>query len=61
MTRRDGQPDASLPVRCPFCASEAIKTTEKGGASAYWRCEACGELWHPGRHADSLRPWSRAY
>jgi len=41
---------ASAPLKCPFCASEAIAaTTQKVTAETYWRCETCGQLWHPER------------
>jgi transcription elongation factor Elf1 len=53
------------PTACPFCGSAKIATPgEKAdNASAYWRCETCGEMWNvsrlrtrqnlPPRH----RPW----
>jgi transposase-like protein len=38
------------PTRCPFCASEAIAATgPKLTAASYWRCDKCGQLWHPAR------------
>jgi transposase-like protein len=44
------------PTACPFCRSPKIMTTStKVDASAYWRCEACGQVWNVGR----LRPASR--
>jgi transposase-like protein len=44
------------PTACPFCRSPKIMTTStKADASAYWRCEACGQVWNVGR----LRPMSR--
>ena len=35
------------PKSCPFCQSKAITTNRK--ESTYWRCERCGEMWHPER------------
>jgi len=44
------------PAACPFCRSSKIMTTSvKADASAYWRCEACGQVWNVGR----LRPANR--
>jgi len=44
------------PAACPFCRSSKIMTTSvKADASAYWRCEACGQVWNVGR----LRPSNR--
>jgi transposase-like protein len=44
------------PTACPFCGSSRITTaSEKVDASAYWRCEACGELWNLGRVRPSNR------
>jgi len=44
------------PTACPFCRSPKIMTTStKADASAYWRCEACGQVWNVGR----LRPAGR--
>jgi len=35
---------------CPFCGSDAtVATGRKISASSYWRCEGCGEMWHPDR------------
>ncbi|MGB7220333.1 MAG: hypothetical protein WBD07_16155 [Vicinamibacterales bacterium] len=40
------------PSSCPFCRSPKIApTSAKVDASTYWRCEACGEMWNPGRLA----------
>lgn len=47
-----GDPNARLDAvtHCPFCASERVATTGKAvTVSSYWRCEACGEIWNPGR------------
>jgi transcription elongation factor Elf1 len=46
------EPDrrAAAPLTCPFCASETITaTTQKVTVETYWRCEKCGQLWHPQR------------
>lgn len=43
------------PTDCPFCNSADITTTSKAvGASTYWRCTACGQIWNAGRlhHTD---------
>ena len=38
------------PTACPFCHSPKITTAiEKVDSSAYWRCEACGEMWNLAR------------
>jgi transcription elongation factor Elf1 len=39
------------PTACPFCASAKIANPgeKANNASAYWRCEACGELWNVAR------------
>ncbi len=38
------------PVACPFCQSAKIRAaSEKVDSSAYWRCEACGQMWNVGR------------
>jgi transposase-like protein len=38
------------PTHCPYCRSQAITTNpQKHAAAAYWRCETCGQLWHPDR------------
>ncbi len=38
------------PSECPFCHSPAVTTTSKvPDLSAYWRCEACGEVWNLSR------------
>jgi ribosomal protein L37AE/L43A len=37
---------------CPFCASDRVSTTSKTlTPSTYWRCDACGDIWNPGRAA----------
>ena len=59
------EPDVPcVPTACPFCRSPQITTaSEKVDASAYWRCEACGEMWNLGRLRTSAnrynfnRPW----
>jgi transposase-like protein len=56
------------PTTCPFCRSPRIAATasKKVDASAYWRCEACGEMWNVARlgargnrYGDRSR-WQRA-
>jgi transposase-like protein len=43
-------PLSPVPDACPFCRSPKIGTSdEKAGSSAYWRCEACGEVWNVAR------------
>ena len=40
----------NAPAKCPFCASETIAaTSQKVTVETYWRCETCGQLWHPAR------------
>jgi ribosomal protein L37AE/L43A len=34
--------------RCPYCLSADIASKPLQPAS-YWRCETCGQLWHPNR------------
>jgi hypothetical protein len=36
---------------CPFCTSPKVAHNPKQ-SSSYYRCEACGQVWHP----DRLRP-----
>jgi transposase-like protein len=49
--RRDPDSTHPPPTHCPFCRSKTVVST--GGksitASSYWRCEACGQVWHPDR------------
>jgi ribosomal protein L37AE/L43A len=46
----DAEPTLVQPTRCPFCDSRAVTATnQKVTASTYWRCETCGQVWHPGR------------
>jgi len=41
---------APEPTNCPFCQSAKVTTADrKRPAGAYWRCESCGQLWHPER------------
>jgi transposase-like protein len=45
---------ATVPSLCPACRSTAISTTGKSAdANAYWRCDACGEVWNVGRRGAS--------
>jgi hypothetical protein len=49
MSRAD---DAAVsePTACPFCRSDAVTATDrKRSLSTYWRCEGCGQVWHPER------------
>jgi transposase-like protein len=53
MTKVEPEP-ALAPTACPFCRSTEISTSgekdrEKVSASAYWRCQACGEMWNVAR------------
>ncbi|HTM25359.1 MAG TPA: hypothetical protein VL225_09210 [Vicinamibacterales bacterium] len=34
------------PPRCPVCASADAKMTIETNYGAYWRCNACGHVWH---------------
>lgn len=44
------------PAHCPSCRSRAIVTTSKRiDASAYWRCESCGEVWNVARQRAGTR------
>ena len=37
-------------TNCPYCASDRVTTTNTTlSVSTYWRCDACGEIWNPGR------------
>ena len=42
-------------VHCPYCYSADVVTSPKPSAASYWRCKACGELWHPDRVAPRDR------
>ena len=47
---------AQAQTACPFCRSAKITTTSKVlDSSAYWRCEACGQVWNVGRNRPSTR------
>lgn len=40
----------AAPAACPICRSPRVTSTNaKTNVSTYWRCEACGEIWNPGR------------
>lgn len=56
---RDNDRGPLTPSRCPFCDSTAIAASGKITASSYWRCEHCGEVWHPARllAGASQRRW----
>jgi rubredoxin len=34
------------PRRCPVCASDETKMAVETNYGAYWRCSACGHVWH---------------
>lgn len=45
---------ALAPTGCPVCGSRTITTMAKpANAESYWRCEGCGEVWHPGRRQSA--------
>lgn len=45
-----------VPAKCPSCNSRDIVTTSKViDASAYWRCESCGEVWNMARQRAGSR------
>jgi transposase-like protein len=55
-TAPSDQETTPAPTACPFCHSAKIMTANvKADSSAYWRCEACGQVWNVGR----LRPSHR--
>jgi transposase-like protein len=57
-TPQDPEHVPATPTACPFCRSSKITTaSEKADAQAYWRCEACGEMWN----LDRLNTASRKY
>ena len=65
-TRGSGVGDVTAPpTQCPSCRSPEVRTTSKVVTSeAYWRCEACGEVWNDGRRRAGDRytvgrPWGR--
>ena len=46
---RDAAPP-TIPTACPFCRATTLSSpTEKLDPHAYWRCEACGEMWNSAR------------
>jgi hypothetical protein len=48
--------EPEVPSRCPACRSQDVKTTSKVATTdAYWRCEACGEVWNVARHRAGSR------
>jgi len=62
------EPESPLsPLACPFCQSAKIRAASvKADSSAYWRCEACGQMWNVGRLKASHRPqfggrWNNGY
>ena len=43
--QRGGDVPTVVPTACPFCRATTIKSpTEENDPKAYWRCEACGEM-----------------
>jgi ribosomal protein L37AE/L43A len=43
------------PSQCPFCRSSDVTAADrKLTASTYWRCETCGQVWHPERLRSAL-------
>jgi ribosomal protein L37AE/L43A len=36
----------SSPTKCPRCASTEVKPIVETNYGWYWRCDACGEIWH---------------
>ena len=45
----ENRKDAVVPKSCPFCSSPKISATGKVTAASYYRCEMCGQVWHPER------------
>lgn len=42
----------TTPTVCPVCRSTAIASvTRNPDENAYWRCDACGEIWNAGRRS----------
>jgi hypothetical protein len=53
---RDTEPPPPDPTSCPFCRATTLRSPgEKFDANAYWRCEACGEMWNAARLQTSSR------
>jgi ribosomal protein L37AE/L43A len=51
----------SPPEACPFCHSKAVETVAKViTPSTYWRCQTCGEIWHPAR-LDGVHQYRRSW
>jgi len=50
-THAENRPDdASLvPRSCPYCNSSDVSATGKVTAASYYRCQRCGQVWHPDR------------
>jgi ribosomal protein L37AE/L43A len=50
MNRPRDPEDVRPPTECPFCRSHDITTSgAKLSPGTYWRCTACGQVWHPAR------------
>ncbi len=50
MPREPETVTSPTPTRCPFCGSTALSATgHRITPATYWRCEKCGQLWHPER------------
>jgi formate dehydrogenase maturation protein FdhE len=58
MSESDLSATASTRV-CPFCQKGPVATTgRKADDAAYWRCQACGQMWNPSRLAAAQqRRW----
>jgi transposase-like protein len=53
--RRPEEP-SHVPAKCPACNSRDVLTTSKVvDATAYWRCQACGEVWNVERQRAGTR------
>jgi transposase-like protein len=53
--------EVTIPTMCPSCQSRSISTTARSpDAHAYWRCDACGEVWNVARRqarSSGAHPW----
>ncbi|HET9372732.1 MAG TPA: hypothetical protein VFO19_20855 [Vicinamibacterales bacterium] len=49
------------PQCCPYCSSDKVVKNPKQQETAYWRCDNCGQLWHPDRPPRKFAPrsWHR--
>ena len=56
----DREAPPTAPTACPFCRATTIRSPgEKVDLDAYWRCEACGEMWNLSR-MQSLHRYNNA-